>query len=91
MVLLFCYMDMLSKLQKQVCKTLVLHLHPLLNSWYMKEMQAAKVFSVCITFGRCSFELAESVPLPYPCWGTNSYYNRLHDFFLTFPRCYKYV
>ena len=35
-------------------------------------------------FGRCSSELAQLVPLPY------SYYsNRLYDFSVTIPRCYK--
>ena len=41
-------------------------------------------------FGRCSSELAELVPLPHSCGSFTSYFNRLHDFSVTFPpRCYK--
>ena len=42
-------------------------------------------------FGRCSSELAELVPLPYS-WGRSTFYSdRLHDFSVTIPRCYKDV
>ena len=35
-------------------------------------------------FGRYSSELAQLVPLPF-------YYDRLHDYSVTIPRCYKDV
>ena len=35
-------------------------------------------------FGRCSSELTQLVPLPY-----SRYSDRLHDFSVTIPRCYK--
>ena len=42
-------------------------------------------------FGRCSSELAQLVPLPFS-WGRSTHYsNRLHDFSVTIPRCYKDV
>ena len=42
-------------------------------------------------FGRCSSELAQLVPLPF-CWGRSTHYSdRLHDFPVTIPRCYKDV
>ena len=42
-------------------------------------------------FGRCSFELAQLVPLPFS-WGVFTlYFDRLHDFSVTIPRCYKDV
>ena len=42
-------------------------------------------------FGRCSSELAEMVSLPYS-WGRSSFYSdRLNDFSVTIPRCYKDV
>ena len=44
-----CYLELLDKLQKQICRTLVLHLLPLLNPWLIVEMQPAQVFSVSIT------------------------------------------
>ena len=33
-----CYLELLDKLQKQIRRTLVLHLLPLLNSWLIIEM-----------------------------------------------------
>ena len=40
-------------------------------------------------FGRCSSELAQLVPLPFSRRRSTRYSNRLHDFFVTIPRCYK--
>ena len=42
-------------------------------------------------FGRCSSELAELVPLPYSRGRSTRYSDRLHDFSVTIPRCYKDV
>ena len=42
-------------------------------------------------FGRCSSELAKLVPLPYFRGRSTRYSNRLHDFSVTIPRCYKDV
>ena len=42
-------------------------------------------------FGRCSSELAELVPLPYSRGRSIGYSDRLHDFSVTIPRCYKDV
>ena len=42
-------------------------------------------------FGRCSSELAQLVPLPYSRGRSTRYSDRLHDFSVTIPRCYKDV
>ena len=42
-------------------------------------------------FGRCSSELAQLVPLPYSRGRSTRYSERLHDFSVTIPRCYKDV
>ena len=42
-------------------------------------------------FGRCSSGLAELVPLPYSRGSSTRYSDRLHDFSVTIPRCYKDV
>ena len=42
-------------------------------------------------FGRCSSELAQLVPLPFSRGRSTCYSNRLHDFSVTIPRCYKDV
>ena len=41
--------------------------------------------------GRCSSELAELVPLPFSWGRSTGYSDRLHDFSVTIPRCYKDV
>ena len=33
-----CYLELLDKPQKQICRTVGLHLHPLLNPWLIVEM-----------------------------------------------------
>ena len=40
-------------------------------------------------FGRCSSELAQLVPLPFTRGRSTRYSDRLHDFSVTIPRCYK--
>ena len=40
-------------------------------------------------FGRCSSELAQLVPLPFSWRKSTCYYDRLLDFSVTIPRCYK--
>ena len=42
-------------------------------------------------FGRCSSELAQLVPLPFSQGRSTRYSERLHDFSVTIPRCYKDV
>ena len=43
------------------------------------------------SFGRCSLELAQLVPLPYLTGISTRYSDRLHDFSVTIPRCYDDV
>ena len=42
-------------------------------------------------FGRCFSELAQLVPLPFSRGRSTRYSDRLHDFYVTIPRCYKDV
>ena len=42
-------------------------------------------------FGRRSSELAELIPLPYSRGNSTRYSDRLYDFSVTIPRCYKDV
>ena len=42
-------------------------------------------------FGRCSSELTQLVPHPFSCGKCTCYSDRLHDFSVTIPRCYKDV
>ena len=42
-------------------------------------------------FDRCFSELAQLVPLPFSRGRSTHYSDRLHDFSVTIPRCYKDV
>ena len=42
-------------------------------------------------FGRCFSELAQLVPIPFSQARSTCYSDRLHDFSVTIPRCYKDV
>ena len=86
-----CYLELLDKLQKRICRTvgpsLAASLEPLADS---RNVASLSLF-YRYYFGRCSSELAELVPLPYFRGGSTRYSDRLHDFSVTIPRCYKDV
>ena len=86
-----CYLDMLDKLEKQICKTV----GPKLAASFKPLGHCRRVAFLTFFFryyvGRCSSELTEFVPLPYSCWSSSRYSDRLHDFSVTVPRCYKDV
>ena len=42
-------------------------------------------------FGSCSSELAQLLQLPFSQGRSTCYFDRLHDFSVTIPRCYKNV
>ena len=62
-----CYLELLDKLQKQICRTL-------------GPSPVALSFFYRYYFGRCSSELAQLVPLPYSRGRSTRYSDRLHDF-----------
>ena len=76
-----CYLDMLHKLQKWICSTVVATLAAFL------ELLGHQIYY----FGRCLSELAEPVPLPYSSGRSTRCSDRLHDFSVTLPRSYKDV
>ena len=70
---------------------LVLHLLPPLSSLANCRSAASLTLFYMYHFGRRSFELAQSVPLPYS-WGRSTRYsNRLHDFVNVIPRCQQFL
>ena len=84
-----CYLGLLDKLQKRICKTfgpsLAASLEPLADRWNVASLS---LFYICY-FGRCPYELVQLVPLPYS-WGRSTRYSdTLHDFSVTIHRCYK--
>ena len=84
-----CYLELLDKLQKRVCRTvgplLIVSLEPLAH---LRHVASLSLFCRYY-FGRFSSELAQLVPLPYSRLKSTCYSNRLHDFSVTISRCYK--
>ena len=86
-----CYVDLLDKLQKRICRIvgplLAVSLEPLAHR---RNVASLSLF-YRYYFGRCSSELAQLVPLPFSRGRSTRYSDRLHDFSVTIPRCYKDV
>ena len=86
-----CYLELLDKLQKRICRTvgpsLAASLEPLAHCRNVASLSLFYRYS----FGRCSSELAQLVPLPYSRGRSTRYSDRLHDFSVTIPRCYMDV
>ena len=86
-----CYLKLLDKLQKQICRVLCPSLAASLEPLAHHRNVASLSLFYRYYFGRCSSELAELVPLPFPRGRSSRYSDRLHDFSVTIPRCYKDV
>ena len=86
-----CYLELLDKLQKRICRTVgpsvAASLEPLAHHRNIASLSL--FYRYC--FGRGSSELAQLVPLPYSRGRSIRYSDRLHDFSVTIPRCYKDV
>ena len=86
-----CYLDLLEKLQKRICTivgpSLAASLEPLAHG---RNVASLSLF-YRYYFGRCSSKLAKLVPLPFSRGRSTRYSDRLNDFSVTIPRCYKYV
>ena len=84
-------LDLLDKLQKRICRivgpSLAASLKPLAH---LRNVANLGLF-YRYYFGRCSSELAQLVPLPFSRGRSTRYSERLHDFSVTIPKCYKDV
>ena len=74
-----CYLELLDKLQKGICRTFGPSLVASLSLFYSYY------------FGRFSSELVQLVPLSFSRGRSTRYSDRLHNFSITIPRCYKDV
>ena len=87
---LWLLFELLDKLQKRICRTvgpsLATSLEPLAHC---RNVATLSLFYKYY-FGRCSSELAHLVPLPFSRERSARYSDRLHDFSVTIPRCYKH-
>ena len=84
-----CYLKLLDKLQERICRIvgslLAASLEPLAHC---RNVASLSLF-YRYYFGRCSSELAQLVPLPFSRGRSTCYSDRMHDFSVTIPRCYK--
>ena len=84
-----CYLELLDKLQKQICRIvgppLAASLEPLGHRRNVASLSLFYKYYFC----RCSSELNQLVPLPFSRWRSTHYSDRLYDFSVTIPRCYK--
>ena len=80
-----------SGLLKRICRTvgalLAASLEPLAHRQNVTSLNLFYRHS----FGRCSSELAQLVPLSFSGGWSTRYSDRLHNFSVTIPRCYKGV
>ena len=86
-----CYLELLDKLQEWLCRTVgpsfAASLEPLAHR---RNVASLRIF--CRYYcSRCSSELAQLVPVPYSQKRSTHYSDRLRDFSVTIPRCYKDV
>ena len=86
-----CYLELLDKLQKRICRTvgpsLAASLEPLAHHRNVASLSLLYRYY----FGRCSSELDQLVPLRFSRGRSTHYSDRLHDFSVTIPRWYKDV
>ena len=86
-----CYLELLDKLQKRICRNVGAPLAASLEPLAHRRKVASLSLFYRYYFGRCSSEQAELVPLPYSRGRSTRYSDRLHDFSVTIPICYKDV
>ena len=90
-VALDCHLECLDKLQKRLFRTVDPSLAASLESLTHCRNAASLSFFCRYYFDRCSSELAQLVPLTYSRGRSTHYSDRLHDFSVTIPECYKDV
>ena len=76
-----CYLKLLDKLQKRICRTVGPSLAASLEALAHRQNVASLSLFYWHYFGRCSSELAELVPPPFSRGRSTRYSGRFHDFF----------
>ena len=88
---LSCYLELLDKLQKWICRivfsSLAASFESLAYCWNVTSLSLFYRYY----FGRCFSELVQLVPLPFSRGRSTHYSYRLHNFPVAFPGCYKDV
>ena len=86
-----CYLELLDKLQKWLFRTVGLLLATSHEPSAYRQNVASLSLFYRYYFGRCSSELAQLVPLLFSGGRSTCYFDRLYDFSVIIPRCYKDV
>ena len=86
-----CYLELLEKLQKRICRTVGPSLAASLEPLAHRRNVASLSLFYRYYFGRCSSEMAQLVPLPFSRGRSTRFSDRSHDFSVTIPTCYKDV
>ena len=86
-----CYLELLDKLQKWVYRTVNLLLATFLEPLAHRRNVTSLSHFYRYYFGWCSSEMAHLVPLPFSRGSSTRYSDRMHDFCVPIPRCYKDV
>ena len=84
-----CYLESPDKLQKWMCRTVGPSLAAYLEPLAHRRIVGSLSLFYWYYFGRCSSELAQPIPLLYSRRRSTCYSDRLHDFSVPIPRCYK--
>ena len=85
-----CYLELLDNQQKRICLTVDPSFSASLEPLAHRRNVASLRLFYKYYFGRCWSELAELIPL-VPLPNPTRYSDRLHDFSVAFPVCYKNV
>ena len=86
-----CYLELLDKLQKRICRTAGPSLAASAEPWAHRQNEASLSLFYRYYFGRCSSELAQLGPLPYSRGKSACYSDGLNNISVTIHRCYKDV
>ena len=86
-----CYLELLDKLQKQICRTVGPWLAVSLEALAHRQNVASLSLLYRYYFGRCFSELDQLVPFAFSRGRSTCYSDKLHDFSVTIPRCYKNI
>ena len=86
-----CDLDLLDKLQKRIWRIVGHSLAASLEPLAHRRNVASLSLFYRYYFGRCSLGLAQLVQLPFIRGRSTRYSDRLHDFPVVIPRCYKNV
>ena len=86
-----CYLELLDKLGKQICRTVGPSLAPCLGPLAHWQNVASVSLFYRYYFDKCLYKLAQLVLLPFSQERSTCYSDRLHDFSATIPRCYNDV